>query len=240
MDGVDRSKTPTAKTIAQEDEAEVGKLAVSNSHALAVFCVECEDQPASLFCQQCVDDYCDVCFQAQHRKGRRKSHTAKKVKSSLMELAMENLKQSAVATAVTTKPAEINAASLISDEELVTVENLLLSIEADAANALGSDETFVERAKWIPLRLNLRERKSLRLLEAALSVSEYTDKIDVAGFRRKESQRMVTQIRDLCAILCGLVVASDYPIGQELIKDKDFKFNSTFFQRVFEIGRRHK
>jgi hypothetical protein len=50
--------------------------------------------------------------------------------------------------------------------------------------ALGSDpgEWFVERTKCIPLRLTLWERKYLRLLDAALQVSEYTDKIDTLGF----------------------------------------------------------
>jgi len=34
-------------------------------------------------------------------------------------------------------------------------------------------EWFVERSKYIPMRLTLMERKYLRLLEAALNVSEY-------------------------------------------------------------------
>ena len=37
----------------------------------------------------------------------------------------------------------------------------------------------MERSKYIPLRLTLGERKFLRLLEAALNVSEYTDKVRV-------------------------------------------------------------
>lgn len=40
--------------------------------------------------------------------------------------------------------------------------------------------------------------------------------------------------------MSGLVVASDYSIGQQLVKDHDFKHNSAFFQAMFEIGRRHK
>ncbi len=33
---------------------------------------------------------------------------------------------------------------------------------------------------------------------------------------------------------------SDYKKGQELINNKSFKDNEEFFQKIFEIGRRHK
>jgi len=98
---------------------------------------------------------------------------------------------------------------------------------------------FVERSKFIPLRLTLEERKLLRLLEAALHVSEYTDIVDVLTFRSK-TQRITKQLKEICAIMCGLVVATDYKKGQELIVDKDFAANAAFFQEIFEIGRRHK
>ena len=108
--------------------------------------------------------------------------------------------------------------------------------------ALGSDpgEWFVERTKYIPLRLALGERKYLRLLDAALQVSEYTDKIDTLGFGLSKAKRIVHQIRELCAILSGLVLAADYKQGQELFTDRDFASNSDFYQKLFELGRRHK
>lgn len=108
-----------------------------------------------------------------------------------------------------------------------------------AAADLDPSMNFVERAKYIPLRLDMDERKLLRLLEAALHVSEYTDKVDVLTFRSK-TQRITKQLKEICAIMCGLVVATDYRAGQELIKDKDFEHNARFFQSIFEIGRRHK
>ena len=118
------------------------------------------------------------------------------------------------------------------------ISDLVLSSQP----ALGSDpgEWFVERTKYIPLRLTLAERKYLRLLEAALQVSEYTDKIDTLGFGLSKAKRIVHQIRELCAILSGLVLAADYKQGQELFTDRDFASNSDFYQKVFELGRRHK
>lgn len=142
---------------------------------------------------------------------------------------------------------------------------------------------FAERVKYIPIRLDLKERQFLRLLEAALLVSEYTDKarkpaggtgglsaptplsyprpfsgcsddgpplfpcfrtppppqVDIAVFRNK-AQRITNQLQQICSILSGLVVASDYKLGLELIADKDFKQNEQLFQFVFELGRRHK
>jgi len=102
-----------------------------------------------------------------------------------------------------------------------------------------SRDNLLERSKYIPLRLTLDERKKLRLCEAALNVSEYTDKVDILIWKSK-SGRIHEQIRDICAILSGLAVAANYHAGQELIANRDFKANEKYFQNVFEIGRRHK
>lgn len=71
-------------------------------------------------------------------------------------------------------------------------------------------------------------------------MSEYTDKIDIIGGGMSKSKRIVHQIRELCAILSGLVLAADYKQGQELFTDRDFEANADFYQQIFELGRRHK
>lgn len=72
-----------------------------------------------------------------------------------------------------------------------------------------SADFFYTRAKYIPLRLSIPERKFWRLLDAALIVSEYTDKIDIISYTSK-SKRIVAQIKELCSYLSGLVLAADY------------------------------
>ena len=59
-------------------------------------------------------------------------------------------------------------------------------------------------------------------------------------YRVNRPKTMAAQLRQLCAILCGLMVASDYGKGQALVENKVFKDNEAFFQAVFEVGRRHK
>jgi len=73
------------------------------------FCIECEgcsilllgrwailtevfdaDQPAQVFCESCSDNYCEVCFAAQHRKGTRKEHVAKPLTLRPVKKVKEN------------------------------------------------------------------------------------------------------------------------------------------------------
>ena len=104
---------------------------------------------------------------------------------------------------------------------------------------LYSPPWFAERAKYIPLRLGMVQRKGLRLLQSALKVCDYTDKIDVAT-NRTMAKRVQAQIRDVCALLSGIVVAVNYDEGQAIVESRDFVRHKDFFRDMFEVGRRHK
>ncbi|OBZ70214.1 hypothetical protein A0H81_09736 [Grifola frondosa] len=210
------------------------------------FCVECEAvhrsaRPTVL--RDLLNDYCEVCFAAQHRKGTRKRHATKPLSGPLE-------KKAKVQNGTANPVGQVDEDAMHVDDE--RAEDSDDELERAAAGtstpidtplpAAGSTvgDWFVDRAKYIPVRLTFGERKSLRLLEAALSVSEYTDKIDTLGFGLSKAKRIVQQIRELCAILSGLVLSVDYKQGQELFADRDFEVNEEFYQKIFELGRRHK
>eukprot|EP01071_Lankesteria_metandrocarpae_P004450 Lankesteria_metandrocarpae@DN3553_c0_g2_i1.p1 len=94
-------------------------------------------------------------------------------------------------------------------------------------------------SKFTPLRLQYDERQFLRLLEGTLEVSEYTDKVDILH-HGNEARKMANEIKQVCAVLSGLVVAHNYNEGQRLIQDRDFRTNRDFFRSIFEISRRYK
>lgn len=74
-------------------------------------------------------------------------------------------------------------------------------------------------------------------MEAALNVSEYTDKIDILAYSSK-TKRIVVQIKDICAILSGLLVSGDYKLGTQLFAKRTLRENEEIFSRIFEVGRR--
>jgi Protein of unknown function (DUF2009) len=53
--------------------------------------------------------------------------------------------------------------------------------------------------------------------------------VDILTWRNKNA-RIHAQIKDICAILCGLVVASDYKAGQRLIQNRNFADLAEWFQ----------
>mmetsp|Transcript_26930 Transcript_26930/g.47650 ORF Transcript_26930/g.47650 Transcript_26930/m.47650 type:complete len:628 (-) Transcript_26930:111-1994(-) len=101
------------------------------------------------------------------------------------------------------------------------------------------DTQLLERSKYIPLRLTLEERKFLRLITSTLEVSEYTDRVDIARYSGR-AKRIYAQLKEICAILSGLLVACDYKAGQKLVANDEFAENEEFFQYMFELGRRYK
>lgn len=70
---------------------------------------------------------------------------------------------------------QMNVEDVDSDEELERASQARKILELEPQPVIGGSvgEWFVERSKYVPVRLSLIERKYLRLLEAALSVSEY-------------------------------------------------------------------
>jgi hypothetical protein len=121
------------------------------------FCIECEDQPASYYCEQCTDDFCQVCCASQHRKGTRKTHTFK-------TLTVAGSKESSADDASAVKRP-------FATDESVTIEDLnsleiIPMIPSEKINNQVVGSLFLERSKYIPLRLTMDERKYLRLLEA--------------------------------------------------------------------------
>lgn len=195
--------------------------------------MQCEDMPADVICVDCANEaFCDVCFQSIHRKGRRKAHAVQRLQKAEHE-GPEIGKPTASGGTKRT------AADRAAEDELEARAEAAAQASLKQAAGMDVGEKFIERAKYIPVRLTLNERKYLRLLEAALHVSEYTDKIDVLSYSSK-TKKMVAQIRELCATLTGLVLACDYQVGQQLFQDRSFEDNAPFFQAVFELGRRHK
>ncbi|KAJ2715405.1 hypothetical protein H4R19_001223 [Coemansia spiralis] len=215
------------------------------------FCIECKDQQAGAFCEQCQEDFCDVCADMIHRTGRRRQHVLTKIAAApaATDAPMDTIDEVA-ADAAPAADEDVSAAPDVEMQgeaeasmHMSGAISVSFSAHSGKVETSGEGPSFAdwitERAKYIPLRLTLKERKYLRLLEAALSVSEYTDKIDVLMYGNK-AKRMVAQIKELCAILSGLVLASDYKAGQALFEDRQFEDNEEFYQKIFEIGRRHK
>ncbi|KAI7867370.1 hypothetical protein BDF14DRAFT_1726499 [Spinellus fusiger] len=193
------------------------------------FCVECKDQEAAIFCEQCDEDFCEVCHGMLHRTGNRRKHTPKSLR----------VKPPTESASVAAEESHGQENSQLKNQ----VKNSQSSMELDGTVISGGGYTYGEwltaRAKTVPLRLDSQERNMLRLLDAALNVSEYTDKIDIISYTNK-AKRIFQQIKELCAIISGLLVAGDYKLGNQLFAKGNARDNEDLFQRVFEVGRRFK
>ncbi|CDR96828.1 UPF0652 protein [Babesia bigemina] len=131
---------------------------------------------------------------------------------------------------------EYTGINLLEPTEVVPSPDVNMPVDGES---LSFPEYFLQIAKFAPLRLNLGERKLMRLLDSTLHVSEYTDKIDILHEGSK-TRRIVKEIKEVCAILSGLAIAHNYDDGQRLVRDREYAANAEFFRNVFEIGRRYK
>ena len=116
-------------------------------------------------------------------------------------------------------------------------DRLLSTTSHDTAGSDSDDMRVL--AQYIPLRLTYEERPLLRLIESALQVSDYTDRVDIK-FEGNHARKVSMQVRHMCALLSGLVTAQDFHAGQSLLKSREYLTHADFFRKVFEIGRRYK
>jgi hypothetical protein len=134
--------------------------------------------------------------------------------------------------------------SVVSEEERKKAaedqyKEVKTSINEDAGH--GEEIDFYERAKFVPMRLTYDERKYLRLIDATMHVSHYTDHMDnAASVKIAPARKLALQMKQLCAILTGMQVAHSYEQGQQLMQSREFNGKAAFFQTGLEIGRRYK
>ncbi len=178
-------------------------------------CIECDERVATVHCVECDDNYCGVCFKFLHRKGKRAMHKKLPVSASV---------DGADATSLSSMPAEAE---------------VLLAADMPKRLERNTPAWVAERARWIPVRLHMKERKYLRLVEAALSTCDYTTRIDVGTFKTP-AHRTNQQIKGISAILTGLTMALDYENGKALTTDKDYGKYANVFGKIFEFARRYK
>ena len=193
-------------------------------------CIDCLRMPKELHCNNCDENYCRVCFQFVHRDGKRKDHKFTTLVNieGIESINKENKEEG--------KHNEIKEDQEDEEDEDVDVKEEETTNVNDHSSIL---KKIKKNIKFIPMRLSYDERQLLKLLEAALTVSEYTDKVDIISYTSK-TKRIITQLKEMCSILAGLVVSSNMKVGQKLIEDKDFVDNAEWYQKVFEIGRRYK
>eukprot|EP00026_Physarum_polycephalum_P003687 Phypoly_transcript_03700.p1 GENE.Phypoly_transcript_03700~~Phypoly_transcript_03700.p1 ORF type:complete len:686 (+),score=119.73 Phypoly_transcript_03700:176-2233(+) len=273
-------------------------------------CAECGDQVSSVACDQCEDEFCDLCYKAMHRKGARKQHTHKRLRdenkandtnnnntnnnnkdSSESDSEEEEEDEEMEAGNKENKPVNSDdddegsepslkrpsisrfpyTSATATSDRYYAMSNYTAFGKANSYYNKGNTSImnmynqkpppppenkspaekyipsikkdgpwFEDRAKYIPLRLTMDERKALRLLEASLHVCDYTDHVDVAHLAASKPKRIVQQLKEICAILCGIRSSIDLESGKEMVVNRDFSSHAEFYQAIFEIGRRHK
>lgn len=193
-------------------------------------CEECETSAPVWACDVCEMRLCGMCFDVLHRKGRRAAHPRRALNGDAPPLSDEE-----------EGPSPTNASKSLARKALSALFPSSSSSSAPSfapTVPLGSSRPMSERAKYIPLRLAFEERRSLRLVEAALTVCDYTARVDqVFKTPAHREQRVLEQVT---AVLEGLLLSEDYKAGRELLDERNYEEHEGFFQEMFEVARRYK
>ena len=108
----------------------------------------------------------------------------------------------------------------------------------DCDKACGTASKFqgrswVELARFIPLRLTPDERRILALLDRTLKVSEYTDNVDIYVSRSNRAELIRTEMSRIHSVLSGQYIAMKMTKNIQIL-------TAEWFGNTFEIGRRYK
>lgn len=191
-------------------------------------CIDCLTKPFEIVCLDCDENFCKVCYQFAHKGGKRQHHKFEEV---VVNTNPNDALKQAMKSQKLAENADLNESDSDSDSDME------LSTPATTQEAIL--RKIQRNVKFIPMRLTYKERQFLKLLEAALSVSDYTDAVDIMTHVPK-SRRIIAQLKNICSILAGLAVSTNMKVGQQLIQDKNFSDNADWYKMIFEIGRRYK
>mmetsp|Transcript_44881 Transcript_44881/g.174207 ORF Transcript_44881/g.174207 Transcript_44881/m.174207 type:complete len:140 (+) Transcript_44881:254-673(+) len=103
------------------------------------------------------------------------------------------------------------------------------------------DQQYEKRSEFIPLRISDEERSLLATMEAALDVSDYTDKVDILIFSNAKMREIIrTQIMDFLSIVSGLLISNNFAMGKKVLSSGNFADHAELFQVRSSCGRRER
>jgi hypothetical protein len=149
----------------------------------------------------------------------------------LLEVQMKsNLKQS---------NKESSSSSFFSNRFNRGSSNMAAAAIADPRVAVQLGQYFLERSRYIPVRLSYEERKHLRQCKALMRGHEYTQKVDGKKYKTPV-KRAHAKVKAIASVLTGMVSCLSLDAGRDLAQKKDFHRYRKAIQTLFEIGRRYK